>query len=155
MQPWSPGSLFRSNFNASQPTVIYIHGYSERSPGSSGAAIKNGKFFLNNFLAYFLRLSIYGISTFESPLSAYLFRNNFNVILVDWSKLAPMPWYHKAVRNTRIVGPHVAATLRWLESLGAFRLRRVHVVGFSLGAEVAGFMGKALFPRRVSWIYQQ
>jgi hypothetical protein len=68
---------------------------------------------------------------------------------VDWSKLATMPWYVKAVGNTRIVGPHVANTLRWLESIGAFNLRRVHVVGFSLGAEVAGFMGKALFPQRV------
>ncbi|XP_031787250.1 endothelial lipase [Nasonia vitripennis] len=63
-----------------------------------------------------------------------------------------MPWYHKAVGNTRIVGPHVASTLRWLESIGAFNLRAVHVVGFSLGAEVAGFMGKALFPQRVGRI---
>lgn len=60
-----------------------------------------------------------------------------------------MPWYSRAVSNTKIVGPHIAKFLRWLESIGAFSLRRIHVIGFSLGAEVAGFMGKALTPKRV------
>lgn len=63
--------------------------------------------------------------------------------------MAAMPWYVKAVGNTRTVGPHIAQTMRWLESVGAFDLRRLHVVGFSLGAEIAGFMGKALYPLKV------
>ena len=68
--------------------------------------------------------------------------------------MAAMPWYVKAVQNTRPVGNHIAFMLRWLESLGAFDLSRVHLIGFSLGAEVAGFMGKALFPQRVSYYSQ-
>ncbi|KAL7305252.1 hypothetical protein TKK_0002390 [Trichogramma kaykai] len=124
IQPGNMYSLRRSYFNASHPTVIYVHGYSERSPGASGGSIRN----------------------------AYLFRNDYNIILVDWSKLAAMPWYVKAVQNTRLVGSHIAQMLRWLESQGAFSLRRVHLIGFSLGAEVAGFMGKSLFPQRIGRI---
>ena len=45
LQPGNTCSLRKSNFNASQPTVVYIHGYSERSPGVSGASIKNGSSF--------------------------------------------------------------------------------------------------------------
>ena len=42
LQPGNAWSLRRSNFNASHPTVLYVHGYSERSPGASGGNIRNG-----------------------------------------------------------------------------------------------------------------
>lgn len=46
IQPGNTYGLRRSNFNASHPTVVYVHGYSERSPGLSGTAVRNGKCFL-------------------------------------------------------------------------------------------------------------
>lgn len=83
-------------------------------------------------------------------VSVYLRRGEYNVILVNWAKLAGLPWYVTAVRNTRIVGPQVARLVEWLAARGAVSLPDLHVIGFSLGAEIAGFMGKALSPRKVS-----
>ncbi|XP_015591504.2 inactive pancreatic lipase-related protein 1-like [Cephus cinctus] len=117
-------SLQRSNFNRSNPTVLYIHGYSERAPGLSGATIRD----------------------------VYLRRGEYNIILVDWGKLGALPWYVTAVSNTRTVGLYVARMVSWLDVQGAVPISRIHVVGFSLGAEAAGFMGKALAPRKVGRI---
>uniref|UniRef100_A0A336LSY7 CSON003911 protein n=1 Tax=Culicoides sonorensis TaxID=179676 RepID=A0A336LSY7_CULSO len=54
---------------------------------------------------------------------------DYNVILVDWSPITALPWYVNAVEN----GPRVGVPLK-----------NVHVIGFSLGAEVAGYIGKTL-----------
>ncbi|KAG7209826.1 hypothetical protein KM043_011435 [Ampulex compressa] len=120
----NPHSLRMSKFNRDKPTVLYIHGYSEKAPGRSSATIRD----------------------------VYLKRGDYNLILVNWGKLAALPWYVTAVRNTRIVGPYVARFVSWLDAKGAVPLSRIHVIGFSLGAEVAGFMGKALAPRKIGRI---
>jgi hypothetical protein len=54
-----------------------------------------------------------------------------------------MPWYITAVRNCQLVGHHLAEFLDYLDSRGV-ALSNVHVVGFSLGAEVAGYTGQRL-----------
>jgi hypothetical protein len=54
-----------------------------------------------------------------------------------------MPWYIAAVRNCQVVGLYLARFLDYLDSRG-IPLSHVHVIGFSLGAEVAGFTGKHL-----------
>jgi hypothetical protein len=83
------------------------------------------------------------------PVPAYLRRGYYNVILVDWSKLAVLPWYVTAVRNAKVLGPYLARVMSWLDAHKAVPLSKIHVIGFSLGAEAAGFMGKALAPRKV------
>ncbi|XP_043686806.1 endothelial lipase [Vespula pensylvanica] len=120
----NPLSLRKSNFDKRNPTVVYIHGYSESAPGESSNAVRD----------------------------AYLRRADYNVILVNWLRLATLPWYHTAVENTRLIGPHVARMISWLDAQKAVPLSKIHVIGFSLGAEVAGFMGKALAPRLVGRI---
>jgi len=80
---------------------------------------------------------------------AYLRRGYYNVILVDWPKLAVLPWYVTAVRNAKVIGPYLAGVMSWLDAQKAVPLSKIHVIGFSLGAEAAGFMGKALAPRKV------
>lgn len=80
---------------------------------------------------------------------AYLERGEYNVILVDWGKLSAMPWYITAVKNTRKVGFHVAKMISWLDKNNAVSMKKIHVIGFSLGAEVAGFIGKSLSPKKV------
>ncbi|XP_074107462.1 uncharacterized protein LOC141532827 isoform X2 [Cotesia typhae] len=117
-------SLEKSYFESLNPTVFYIHGYAEQATGDSARAI----------------------------LNAYLKRGKYNVILVEWGRLSAMPWYVMAVKNTRRVGSHVAQMAKWLELNNAIKLPKLHVIGFSLGAEVAGFMGKALGPRKVGRI---
>ncbi|KZC05783.1 Pancreatic triacylglycerol lipase [Dufourea novaeangliae] len=119
-----PRTLRTSHFDDRYPTVIYIHGYSESTSEGSAVAIRD----------------------------VYLKRGEHNLILVDWSKLAGLPWYITAVRNTRIVGNQVAGLVDWLQGQGAVSMSNIHVIGFSLGAEIAGFMGKALAPRKVGRI---
>jgi len=87
--------------------------------------------------------------SFLPSFSAYLRRASYNVILVHWPRLVTLPWYVTAVRNAKVIGPFLARMVSWLDAHKAVPLSKIHVVGFSLGAEAAGFMGKALAPRKV------
>lgn len=77
------------------------------------------------------------------PVSALLDSGDFNVVLVDWSPLTALPWYVNSVQNGPRVGRFIARFIRFLV-LSNFPLKQIHLIGFSLGAEVAGFAGKTL-----------
>uniref|UniRef100_A0A1B0DR18 Uncharacterized protein n=1 Tax=Phlebotomus papatasi TaxID=29031 RepID=A0A1B0DR18_PHLPP len=66
------------------------------------------------------------------------------VICVDWEKGASLPNYVKASANTRLVGKQLAQLLAALETHRGLQMSRVHIIGFSLGAHVAGFAGADL-----------
>ncbi|PNF28635.1 hypothetical protein B7P43_G08705 [Cryptotermes secundus] len=108
-------SLEASHISGTHPTVVYVHGFTERGGGLSGSVIRD----------------------------AYLQRGFYNVILVDWHELSAMPWYIAAVRNCQVVGLYLAKFLDYLDSRG-IPLSNVHIIGFSLGAEVAGYTGQNL-----------
>ncbi|XP_037972759.2 pancreatic lipase-related protein 2 isoform X1 [Plutella xylostella] len=113
-----PGNLRKletTNFNQSAPTVIYLMGFSEATTGPSTTTIRD----------------------------AYLSTGEYNFISVDWSRLIAGPWYVSAVQNTRYMGVRLAKFIQFLSRAGV-PPGSVHVVGFSLGAEAAGFTGKAL-----------
>ncbi|XP_012581264.1 PREDICTED: endothelial lipase [Condylura cristata] len=63
-----------------------------------------------------------------------------NVVVVDWLPLAHQ-LYREAVNNTQVVGHSVARMLDWLQEKGNFSLGNVHLIGYSLGAHVAGYAG--------------
>lgn len=75
--------------------------------------------------------------------SVYLRRTDYNVIIVDWSPLAAAPWYDRAVRNAKITGTYTARFIKYLHSRNV-SINNMHVIGFSLGAEAAGFTGKSV-----------
>lgn len=77
---------------------------------------------------------------------AYLEKGDHNLIAVDWGGLSAFPYYAAAVKNTRIVGKTVAEFISFLDRHRIVPMESVHLIGFSLGAEVAGFVGKALGP---------
>ncbi|XP_077486170.1 pancreatic lipase-related protein 2-like [Amblyomma americanum] len=107
-----PRLLGESAFNASKPVKLIIHGF-----GSSGKR-----------------------SWVRRMVDALLAAGDVNVVVVDWEKGATLPNYVQAAANTRLVGRQVAQAVRRLFRMGA-RPRDVHLVGFSLGAHVAGFAG--------------
>lgn len=73
----------------------------------------------------------------------YLFfvaKEDCNVVCVDWARGAVVPNYVRAAANTRMVGRQLAALIEALR----VPQDRVHLIGFSLGAHVAGFAGATL-----------
>lgn len=93
----------------------------------------------------FFRLG--NIDSYPSSIKdALLDREDCNVVLVDWSHGAGFP-YAQAAGNTRLVGAQVAELIKFLisSSSGSPDLaERFYIVGFSLGAQAAGYAGKYL-----------
>lgn len=67
-----------------------------------------------------------------------------NIICVDWSKGAELPNYVKAASNTRLIGKQLALLLKGLIEQAGLSKSDLHLIGFSLGAHVAGFTGSEL-----------
>lgn len=76
--------------------------------------------------------------------AAFLEHADANVLAVDWGRHAAPPWYQTAAQATEAVGGHLAALLDHLADRQGLRAARTHLVGFSLGAHVAGHAGKSL-----------
>ncbi|XP_023308054.2 lipase member H-like [Lucilia cuprina] len=109
--------LHRSDFNFKNPTVIYIHSNLEDATSKSDSA--------------------------QAINKAFLKKGRYNIILVDWSRLSTAPWYDNSISNIKDVGEHVAKFIRFLLNQD-YRLRKIHVIGFGMGAEVAGYIGQKL-----------
>ncbi|KAK0090931.1 hypothetical protein PV326_003985, partial [Microctonus aethiopoides] len=72
--------------------------------------------------------------------SALMSVHDCNIVCVDWSPGSAIPNYVRAAANTRLVGRQLAKLVRNLN----VSLDKVHMIGFSLGAHVAGFAGAEL-----------
>lgn len=73
--------------------------------------------------------------------SSFLKKNDYNVILVDWSELADNPIYPWSAFSTRYVGKRVAKLLTAIQSTYQIGGENVHLIGHSLGAQVMGYAG--------------
>lgn len=61
-----------------------------------------------------------------------------NVLAVDYSALAPRGCYIESVKNSRVVGKCLALFIDFLVHKIKIPKENIHVIGFSLGAQIAG-----------------
>ncbi|XP_034241107.1 pancreatic triacylglycerol lipase-like [Thrips palmi] len=103
-------TLEQTSFDPSKPTKIIIHGFlSHQGPSSGGDVLKN----------------------------AFLAVQDCNVITVDWSGADPREYSSAVKLAVPRVANEVAELIRMIHGLGG-DLNDVHVLGHSLGAQMAG-----------------
>lgn len=105
-------SIKKSNFNHTFPTKFIIHGFIDTP--------------LSNW-----------VSEMRDEL---ITRGNMNVIVVDWAG-GSLPLYTQATANTRLVGLEIAHLIEKLRDDYEVRPEDVHLIGHSLGAHTAGYVG--------------
>lgn len=115
-------TIMTSPYNASLPTKVMIHGF-----GSSCQRI----------WAKEMRTALISVG-------------DVNVICVDWENGANLPNYVRAAVNARLVGRQVSLLVTAINGMLGSKNADFHLIGFSLGAHVAGFAGSEL--RNVSRI---
>ncbi|CAC5375489.1 Phospholipase A1 member A,Endothelial lipase,Pancreatic lipase-related protein 2,Inactive pancreatic lipase-related protein 1,Pancreatic triacylglycerol lipase,Putative endothelial lipase [Mytilus coruscus] len=108
-------SVMSTNFNGAHKTVFIIHGF-------------NGE------------IDDDWIKLMTTALIQYF---DVNVIVVVWTDGANDN-YFQAVANTRVVGAVIANMIKLLQRSGGLTLNNVHLVGHSLGAHVAGYVGEII-----------
>lgn len=73
------------------------------------------------------------------------------MIVINAQRLEAGPWYLTAATNTRVVGQYTAMFIDYLVSRG-LRLDSLHLIGLSLGAQMAGVTGFNVRSGRVARI---
>ena len=73
----------------------------------------------------------------------FLVQGDPNVFCVDWRGGSQDPMYPKAVANTRVVASEISRFIKFLETETKAKnlINRIHLIGHSLGAHIAGFVG--------------
>lgn len=117
-------SVINSHYDANRPTRVLIHGFWEDDT-----------------------------SDIKVETSAELLRYyDFNVLFIDWSEGSRTINYFAAAGRVPTVGAFVASYLDFLHENALLNFSRLTVVGFSLGAHIAGTVGKNTRRGRVQYI---
>ncbi|XP_050327692.1 uncharacterized protein LOC126757653 [Bactrocera neohumeralis] len=126
VQLYNGKSLRQSRFNPFNPTRILIHGWF----GGAKAAI------------------------YQTLVPAYLRQGagNYNVFTVDWGRGAVAD-YLTASYRVKPVGKVLAKFIDFLQREAGVRFEDLHVIGFSMGAHIAGIAGKHVQTGRLPVIY--
>jgi len=83
-----------------------------------------------------------GHSTWIKDMTAALLnKTDMNVIVVDWSSGAK-GIYYQAASTTRVIGSLISLLIKKLQKTSRLDPNNVHIIGHSLGAHVAGSVGK-------------
>jgi len=108
----SESSIEDSHFNPAHPVIILAHGWNSHGRGMG-----------EDYNQYYFEVG------------------DYNIFSIDWSKLESWANYPTSAVRTRAVGEHAANLVKILDGFpGVFD--QIHVIGHSLGAHVAGFLGK-------------
>uniref|UniRef100_A0A096LPW6 Hepatic triacylglycerol lipase n=1 Tax=Poecilia formosa TaxID=48698 RepID=A0A096LPW6_POEFO len=117
LDPLQLHTLTSCGFNSSNPLIIITHGWSVDGM----------------------------LESWVIRMAAILKRNlvDVNVVMTDWLHLAHQH-YPLAVQSTRTVGKDIAHLLQSLQREYRYPVRKVHLIGYSLGAHISGFAGSFL-----------
>jgi len=108
-------SIKRSHFSAQRKTKIIVHGFTDFG----------GDLWLVNMM------------------KAFLIKDDFNVIRVDWQKGARPP-YMQATANTRLIGAEIARLVNNICLWTGARTQDFHILGHSLGSHISGYAGERI-----------
>ena len=105
--------LSHSKFDRSKKTVLYIYGFTHKMDYKS------------------IKMLFY----------AYKSRNDHNLVILDWEKIASGNYFLDGLPNTVRYSKILADSFLDLMAHG-FNLSSLHIVGHSIGSHLAGFAGK-------------
>ncbi|XP_077981911.1 inactive pancreatic lipase-related protein 1-like [Glandiceps talaboti] len=115
LSAYDQSTVMSSFYNPALPTKIIIHGYLE-----------------------------YGDTLWmHQTKDEFLKAEDCQVILTNWLKGA-LAGYTKSTANTEVVGAEIALLMERMKEWASLKLDDVHLIGFSLGAHVAGYAGERL-----------
>ncbi|KAF7993895.1 hypothetical protein HCN44_011164 [Aphidius gifuensis] len=100
------------NVNKTKPLVYYAHGYTS---GPSDESV-------------------------QTIIEAHLKRGSDNIFIIDWSKLASGE-YNVVLGRIKSISKIIARSFDEVVKLG-LNIEKFHFVGHSMGAQIAGFVGK-------------
>ncbi|VDI70289.1 Hypothetical predicted protein, partial [Mytilus galloprovincialis] len=69
---------------------------------------------------------------------------DFNVIILNWERAAGRFVYLQSVANSRLVAAITAKYIKDLQKVHNIDASTIHIIGFSLGAHLAGYVGNAV-----------
>uniref|UniRef100_A0A1I8IAF5 Lipase domain-containing protein n=1 Tax=Macrostomum lignano TaxID=282301 RepID=A0A1I8IAF5_9PLAT len=162
-------SVLRSRFSNRRPTKLVIHGFLGK--GVMGWMNRIRQAMLKRVDCNLIQVRFAAVSCIIHASSYKIqigltrgedneFQGKYVMVFNQWKLYsAALPasqvgWaggsvtlYNQATSNTRVVGAVVARMLRWLHSRFGVDLDNVHVIGFSLGGHIAGYVGRRLRER--------
>lgn len=117
-------SVQNSFYNPNRPTRVLIHGFWEDDT------------------------SDISVETSAELLLYY----DFNVLFIDWSEGSRTINYFAAAGRVPTVGQFTGSYLDFLSENGMLDWNRLTVIGFSLGAHIAGWTGKSVRQGRIGYM---
>lgn len=99
---------------SSRPTVVIIHGFASSKDSTFNEVLKKG----------------------------YLSNYDVNLFVCDWSVGSKVINYFNAIRDVSVAGKYLAELLDFLHDNNGLDYKTLTLVGYSLGAHVAGVAGK-------------